>query len=357
MKPLRVLLVDDSPSMRALIAMALSRDSRLEVVGEAGNATEARECIRTLQPDVLTLDIEMPGMSGLDFLGRLMRMRPLPVVMVSSMTSAGSAAAVEALSLGAVDCIGKPYGPLHGGVFAGLADKLVAAASANLLARDYGTPAQTGPMTKPPLPVPERPGGWAGRVLLIGASTGGVDALERVLIRFPADCPPTVIIQHMPESFLVSFTTRLDAAMAPRVVLATEGMALKQGRIILAPGGPYHLHLQPGEVPTCRLVEGPARGGYRPSVDETFESAVFLGSRAGAALLTGMGRDGAEGLLRLRTAGALTWAQDEATSVVWGMPRAAWEGGAAQMLVPLGGIADKMLEFAGSGAEAVGDVA
>ena len=351
-RPVRVLLIDDSRTMRRLITMMLSRDPRLQIVGEAACASDALELIGTAAPDVLTLDVEMPGMSGLDFLQYLMRRRPIPVVMVSSMTSAGSAAAVQAMSLGAIDCVGKPTGPVAGDVFAGLADKLVMAASANLSARTY-VPDPVAARPAPPPPAAH--GDWSGRVLLFGASTGGVDALERVLRRFPGDCPPTVIVQHMPDSFLVSFAARLDAAMEPQVVLARDGMTLVPGQVLLAPGGACHLHLHPGEVPVCRLVEGDRRGGYRPSVDETFESAAFLGHRAVAALLTGMGRDGADGMALLRAAGALTMAQDQPSSVVWGMPRAAWEDGAAQMLLPLDQLADTMLLLAALDPTVAGD--
>lgn len=337
MKTVRVLLIDDSATMRKLIRLALSRDPRLEVVGEASDARQAVERIATLAPDVLTLDVEMPGLSGLDFLQRLMRSRPMPVVMVSSTTRAGSAAAVTALSLGAVDCVGKPEGPGDGRVFPDLAEKLLVAAGANLSAR-LARPGEERNSGNPPACR-----GWNGRVLLIGASTGGVDALERLLRGFPPDCPPTVIVQHMPDNFLASFAGRLDATIAPRVTRATDGAPLLQGCVMLAPGEGRHLHLHPGRVPFCRLQPGDKRNGHRPSVDVAFESALFMAPRVIAALLTGMGRDGAEGLLALRGKGAATLAQDAGSSVIWGMPRAGWENGGAEVLVPIDAMAEAML--------------
>lgn len=339
--PIRVLLVDDSATMRKLIRLALARDPRLEVVGEAADAEQARDRILALNPDVLTLDVEMPGMSGLRFLERLMWLWPMPVVMVSSTTRAGSAAAVEALSLGAVDCVGKPAAAAEGRVFADLADKLVAAAGANLIPR--APAAAPGGGAQGALPAGR---GWNGSVLLVGASTGGVEALERLLRRFPPDCPPTVIVQHMPDSFLASFAARLDAAIAPSVARAADGMALRQGCVVLAPGGGRHLQLQAGPLPVCRLQPGEKRNGHRPSVDVTFESALFMAPQVVGALLTGMGRDGADGLLALRRQGAATLAQDAGSSVIWGMPRAAWENGGAEALVPIDQMAAAMLDRA-----------
>lgn len=345
MRPVRVLLVDDSVTMRKLLRLALCGDPRVEVVGEASDAQQARDRILALNPDVLTLDVEMPGMSGLHFLERLMWLRPMPVVMVSSSTQGGSAAAVAALSLGAVDCVSKPGGTSGGEAFAGLAEKLVMAAGANVATRSSAPacPLPAGAVC----PRPAGVGRTNGRVLMIGASTGGVDALERVLRAFPVDCPPTIIVQHMPDSFLASFASRLDASMAPRVRRAADGTALAEGLVLLAPGGDRHLALDGGRSPVCRLLPGDRRNGHRPSVDVTFESALFMAPQVVAALLTGMGRDGAEGLLALRRRGAATLAQDEESSVIWGMPRAAWENGGAEALLPIDQMAAALLERAG----------
>ncbi|MFD1882460.1 chemotaxis-specific protein-glutamate methyltransferase CheB [Paracoccus pacificus] len=334
----RVLVVDDSATMRRLIRLALSADQRLQVVAEAADADAAEQAIMTARPDVLTLDVEMPGMSGLEFLGRLMRQSPRPVVMVSAETQRGSAAALEALSIGAVDCIGKPAGGLGRQGFAALADLLVAAAGANLRRLAVVPPAVDAP--------PSRAFVWNGRHVLIGSSTGGVDALERLLGGFPVNCPPTVITQHMPAAFLAGFAARLNARIAPRLELATEGAVLRQGCVYLAPGGDHHLMLRQGANPSCTLVQAEKRNGHRPSVDMLFESAAPFGDRCIAALLTGMGRDGATGMLALRNAGARTVAQDRASAVIWGMPRIAAEIGAAQMVLPLDRIAPEILAMA-----------
>ncbi|AXC51274.1 chemotaxis-specific protein-glutamate methyltransferase CheB [Paracoccus suum] len=336
--PVRVLVIDDSSSMRRLIRHVLSLDRRVAVIGEAADAAEAREMIRALSPDVLTLDVEMPGLSGLDLLARLMQLRPMPVVMVSSETRRGSAAAIEALALGAVDCIGKPLGLFDAEAFSGLADVLVAASTANVSGA-RSTPVRRGGET---LGEAYR---WSGRLVLIGASTGGVDAVERVLGTFPVNCPPTVIVQHMPPSFLASFAARLDSRIAPAVSLAVDGAPLRQGHIYLAPGGPHHLTIAGSQSLTCQLLAESKRNGHRPSVDLTLESALPVASSVVAAVLTGMGRDGAGGLRALREAGARTLAQDEASSVVWGMPRAAWEAGGAEELVPLDRIGPRLLDL------------
>ncbi|MFB2531383.1 chemotaxis response regulator protein-glutamate methylesterase [Paracoccus sp. p3-h83] len=341
-QPVRVLVVDDSITIRQLIRLRLAGDPRLVVVGEAADAFDAREKIKLLNPDVITLDVEMPGMSGLDFLERLMRLRPTPVIMVSSETHRGSHAALEALSLGAVDCIGKPINAHSAESFAQLPDLLCMAAQARLR--------QAGP--RPDNPPPPSNFRWNGRVVLIGSSTGGVDALETVLSGFPADCPPTLITQHMPAGFLSSFAARLDQRIAPHLSLATDGARLEQGRVYLAPGGETHLAVLPGSAPSCRLVQSDKRSGHRPSVDVLFASAVPMASRVVAALLTGMGRDGADEMLSLRQAGARCLAQDEASCVVYGMPRAAVENGGAEQVVPLRGIAARILEAAGKGAAA-----
>ena len=328
----RVLIIDDSASIRRLIRARVGDDARLVVVGEAADAYEARDKIKALAPDVLTLDVEMPRMNGLDFLERLMRLRPMPVVMISSETSRGSAAALASLALGAVDCVRKPWPGMPGEAFSGLAELLVAAAGARL--RDPGSRAPITP-----------PGSfrWNGRIVLIGASTGGVEALDTVLSGFPENCPPVLIAQHMPASFLASFANRLDARIPPRLQLATDGRPLLQGHVYLAPGGETHLCLGSGSFPVCRLIEAAKRAGHRPSVDHLFESAVPVASNVVAVILTGMGRDGAAGMRALRSAGATCRAQDKASSTIFGMPKAALENGGAERAVPLCELAGEIL--------------
>ncbi|WP_343078857.1 chemotaxis response regulator protein-glutamate methylesterase [Ostreiculturibacter nitratireducens] len=338
MKKTRVLIIDDSATLRRLIRARLDADCRIEVVGEAADPYEAREKIKALSPDVVTLDVEMPRMNGLEFLARLMRLRPLPVVMISTETHRGSAAAIEALSLGAVECLGKPAPDRPGKFLEDIADVLIGAAGARLHSM----------VRRPPHVVCPGDFEWNGRIVLIGASTGGVEALETVLGGFPENCPPTLITQHMPPGFLASFARRLDQHIAPRVRLASDGAPLLPGKVYLASGGETHLVVAPGYPPCCRLAGGDKRSGHRPSVDVLFESALPLAMRTVAVVLTGMGRDGAEGMATLRRAGARCIAQDESTSVIFGMPRAALELGGAEMAVPLPSITQEILRLTGA---------
>ena len=339
----RVLIVDDSPTMRRLIASVLRSDRGIEVVGEAGDPFEARQAVKALNPDVITLDVEMPGMNGIAFLERLMRLRPTPVVMVSTLTGRGSATAVEALGLGAIDCVGKPVNLAAGEVFPDLVDKVRAAGRvprARLLGRGAGQQVQGGAQDAPRRSA-YRPG---DRIVVLGASTGGVDAIGTILAGFPERCPPTLIVQHMPPGFTRSFAARLSQCCAPRVEEARDGAPIEPGIVYLAPGAEKHLQIAPGTTARCRMVDGPPAGGHRPSVDWLFRSAVPLRDRAVGVILTGMGSDGAAGLREMRAAGAMTIGQDEATSIVYGMPRVARETGAVSSQLPLGVIARRVLD-------------
>jgi two-component system chemotaxis response regulator CheB len=334
---IRVLIVDDSATMRGLIRATLSRDPEIEVVGEAADPLQARQAIKAHNPDVITLDIEMPNMTGLDFLERIMRLRPMPVVMVSTLTTRGAEATLQALELGAVDCVAKPVtaGP---NAFDELASKVKIAAGARVR-----------PLTTP---VPQNGGAVAfkpnGRVVAIGSSTGGVEALITVLSGFPANCPPTVITQHMPASFTRSFAERLDRMTSPHVREAVDGDVLSPGQVYLAPGGATHLEVVGSSILRCRLTPTDLVNGHRPSVDVLFASVAKASKDAAVGvILTGMGRDGAAGLLSMREAGAATLGQNEATCVVYGMPKAAMEQGAVQRQLPLERIAAQVLVEAG----------
>ncbi len=337
----RVLIVDDSPIMQRLIASTLTKDPRIEVVAMASNASEARALIKQIEPDVLTLDVEMPGMSGIEFLRRLQKLRPMPVIMVSTLTSRGTSTALEAMALGAIDCVCKPTGKPGDEGFAGLADKVVAAAGsrrsiqaqANMSSATSGARSKAAAAFKP-----------NDRILLIGASTGGVPALTAVLSRFPENCPPTLIVQHMPHGFTRSFAARLNQHCAPEIREAAHGDVVKVGTVLIAPGGERHLSITGRRHFTCALAEGDPVSGHRPSVDVLFESAESIASRTVGVIMTGMGEDGAVGLKTLRQAGARTLAQDEATSAVYGMPRAAHEMGSAERMLPLEQIANAVLE-------------
>jgi two-component system chemotaxis response regulator CheB len=336
----RVLVVDDSPTMRSMIITLLRSDPEIEVVGEASEPLEARQAIKQLYPDVVTLDIEMPNMNGLEFLEKIMRLRPTPVIMVSTLTQEGAEANLRALELGAFDCVAKPTS-LNSEGFSQLPEKVKAAAKSRRV--------RSGPE---PVARPAASGFVSdGRLLGIGSSTGGVEALITILSQFPAECPPTIISQHMPATFTKSFAERLNRLCAARVAEASDGAALLPGHIYLAPGD-AHLEISRSSTSLCRLSRAERVNGHRPSVDVMFKSMVrSVGGQAVGVILTGMGRDGADGLLELRRAGATTIGQDEASSVVYGMPRVAYEIGAVETQLPLQKIAAKVLQVCSAGAD------
>ena len=337
--PARVLVVDDSPTMRGLITAVLSSDPDVNVIGQAGDAMEARAAIKQLNPDVVTLDIEMPNMNGLEFLEKIMKLRPMPVIMVSTMTHRGAEATLAALEIGAFDCVGKPV-PGDRRPFADLIEKVKAAARSQL---QFQRPTAPVVPTPPPAVADFRVG---RKIVAIGSSTGGVEALINVLQKFPANCPPTVITQHMPPSFTKSFAERLHRICAPAVEEARDGARLEIGKIYLAPGGERHLIVANASAPCCRLIEKEPVNGHRPSVDVLFDSVAELAGRnAVGAILTGMGRDGAAGLLKMRHAGARTLGQNEKTCVVYGMPRVAYELGAVEQQLPLSAIGEEILKM------------
>lgn len=337
MKPVRVLVVDDSATMRALLRHAVAEDPGVEIVGEAADTADARAKIKALDPDVVTLDVEMPGMNGLEFLDKIMRLRPTPVIMVSNLTSPGAAASIAALEIGAFDCLAKPGGAA-GNTFEALPALLRQAAATKPRLASAVRPTGSAKGVRPDL---VRHDDWP-ELIAIGSSTGGVEVLIALLSEFPKDCPPTVIVQHLPSSFTQPFAARLDRACAATVSEARSGDPLERGRIYLAKGG-RHLALAPSPRNVCLLRDGEAVQGHRPSVDVLFRSvASNFEGRATGLILTGMGRDGAEGLLAMRRRGARTLAQDEATSLVYGMPRVAFEIGAAEKQVPLGRMAREL---------------
>lgn len=332
----RVLVVDDSPTMRGLLTVVLDSDPEIQVVGQASTAMEARTAIKALNPDVVTLDIEMPEMNGLDFLEKIMRLRPMPVIMVSTLTHRGAAASLSALELGAFDCVGKPT-PGEPRPFVDLAEKVKAAA------RSHRRHSMSATQITPTAVADYRVG---RKIVAIGSSTGGVEALIAVLQKYPANCPPTVITQHMPPTFTKSFAERLNRLCAPVVEEATDGARLQIGKVYLAPGGDRHLVVSNSSAPSCRLIDRDPVNGHRPSVDVLFTSvSEVAGRNAVGAILTGMGRDGAAGLLKMRQAGARTIGQNEKTCVVYGMPRVAYELGAVEHQLPLMSIGEEILKL------------
>jgi two-component system, chemotaxis family, protein-glutamate methylesterase/glutaminase len=330
---IRVLIIDDSATMRSLLAMRLSGHDDIRVVGMAGDAAQGRAMIKDLEPDVVTLDIEMPGMNGLDFLDKIMTLRPMPVIIVSGLTQDGSDATARALALGAVDCYcktGPSSGLEDGGALAGMVRS-----AAKVRVRRRGPPRQA------PIPALERGAGGQGvRLIAIGSSTGGVEALQVLLGSFPEDCPPAMIVQHVDARFAPAIARTLDAACPARVMLAEPDTPLRRGHVYLAPGDDRHMMVTATRNLYVKLRPGEPVSGHRPSVDALFHSvAQNVGADAVGILLTGMGADGAKGLLAMARAGAHTIAQDEATCTVFGMPRVAISLGAANVVAPLDRIA------------------
>jgi two-component system chemotaxis response regulator CheB len=343
----RVLIVDDSALMRRMLGEYLSSDPQIEVVGAAPDPYFARDMIKKLNPDVLTLDVEMPRMDGLSFLENLMRLRPMPVVMVSSLTERGADATLQALELGAVDFVAKPKIDLAASmadVVAELVVKLKAAAGARVRGLARGAPVAGHAPAMPRL----RTLRTTDKLIAIGASTGGTEAIKAVLERMPADAPAIVITQHIPAAFSGPFAARMDRSSAMAVCEARDGQQIVPGHAYIAPGDRHLVVVRDGARLVCRLSDAPPENHHRPSVDVMFRSVAHCaGANAAGAILTGMGEDGARGLLEMRQAGARTLAQDEATSVVWGMPGSAVRMDAAQIVVALPRIAEELLRALG----------
>lgn len=338
--PVRVLVVDDSAVMRQYLSSLLSEDPEIEVVGTAPDPHVARERIKALNPDVVTLDVEMPRMDGLTFLRKIMTLRPTPVVMVSTLTQAGTDVTLEALEIGAVDFVAKPTADL--------------ASAANDLAIELQTKVKAAARTRvgmrrglsaQPKLRPQRPRGAIEKIVMVGASTGGVEALKTLLMGLPVDCPATLVTQHMPPRFTAAFAERLNRECPMTVSEATHEEPIEPGHVYIAPGA-YHLQLarQKG-TNICVLSDSAPVSGHRPSVDVLFHSAASVaGNMAVGVILTGMGKDGADGLLAMRKAGAVTLGQDEDSSLIYGMPRVAFERGAVMRQYPLTQMADAILD-------------
>ncbi|MEZ5457039.1 MAG: chemotaxis response regulator protein-glutamate methylesterase [Lysobacteraceae bacterium] len=343
---IKVLIVDDSALVRQVLTSVLSQDPALQVVGAAPDPFVARDMIKALNPDVLTLDVEMPRMDGLTFLENLMRLRPMPVVMVSSLTEAGAEVTLDALSLGAIDFVTKPKLQVAKGLedyATELAAKVKAAARAHPRPRP-ATPAQAASIAKPRGAAAFR---TTDRLIAIGASAGGTEAIRVVLEMMPPDAPGIVITQHIPAEFSRAFAQRMNRCSPMAVCEAEDGQQIVTGHAFIAPGG-RHLRVErSGARWICRLGDDAPVSRHKPSVDVLFRSvAEAAGRNAVAAMLTGMGDDGAKGMLELHQTGCPTIAQDEATCVVWGMPGAAVKIGAVDEILPLNKIAGRLLELA-----------
>jgi two-component system chemotaxis response regulator CheB len=343
-KKIRVVVVDDSALVRSLLSEIINRQPDMECVGTANDPLVAREMIRELNPDVITLDIEMPKMDGIEFLGRLMRLRPMPVVMISTLTERGAEVTMRALELGAVDFVSKPRLGLVDGIrdLSGqIVDKVRIAASAHIRRTLAPAPTASAPAASSPSLI--------GRVsteklICIGASTGGTEAIKELLVRMPADAPGIVITQHMPPGFTTSFAARLDGLCQITVREAVHGQRILPGHAYIAPGGKQFRIDRSGANYVCVVEDGEPVNRHRPSVEVLFLSAAkHVGRNAYGIMLTGMGNDGARAMKEMRDAGSYNYVQDEASCVVFGMPREAILHGAADEVLPLQAIAPALL--------------
>lgn len=341
-RPVRVLIVDDSAMVRQVLTHELEGHELIEVVGAAPDPYVARDMIVHLRPDVVTLDIEMPRMDGITFLRKLMRYHPLPVIILSSLSPQGGEVALEAMEAGAVEVLCKPSSAYSiGDLSVQLVDKILAAARVRVekrvetSPRDHAAPRRLS-MTR-----------TTHKVIAIGSSTGGTEALQRVLMPLPPNAPAIVITQHMPEHFTRSFANRLNELCAIEVKEAEDGDSIRAGRALIAPGNRHLLVRRSGAVYTAQVKDGPLVSRHRPSVDVLFKSAArFAGANAVGVILTGMGRDGTEGMKEMHGQGAKTIAQDEASCVVFGMPKEAIAAGAVDYVLPLDAIPERMLLLA-----------
>ncbi len=346
MSKIGVVIVDDSALIRNMLTDILSSDPAIQVLGSAADPYQARDLIKETNPDVITLDVEMPRMDGLTFLDKIMRLRPTPVIMISSLTQKGADATLRALEMGALDYVGKPQIGLQSGIeeLAGeIISKVKSASRANL----------STITRKPPGSIPNHSSinyQTTEKIIAIGASTGGVEAISYILSEMPADCPAIAIAQHMPKNFTSSFAKRLDDQVLPSVTEAKHNARLLPGHVYIAPGDLHLVIAKSGADYICKLEDGPLVSGHKPSVDQMFYSvAKTVGSNAIGVILTGMGKDGADGLLEMRNAGAKTLGQDEASSTIYGMPGVANDIGAVEKQISLSKMATSILKACGEG--------
>ena len=344
----RVVVVDDSALVRSLLTEIINRQSDMECVGSASDPFAAREMIRNLNPDVITLDVEMPRMDGIDFLSKLMRLRPMPVVMVSTLTERGAEVTLKALELGAIDFVAKPKIGVADGLKQ-LADEItekVRTASKARVSKPAALASTAAGAAAPARPVPQSIGRLSTeKLVFIGASTGGTEATKELLMSLPPDSPGVVITQHMPPGFTKSYASRLDGLCKIRVKEAVDGERILPGHAYIAPGG-FHLSVErSGANYIARVSDGEPVNRHKPSVEVLFESAArVVGQNAMGIMLTGMGADGAKAMRTMRDAGSYNVCQDEATCVVFGMPREAIAAGAAHEVLPLGKIAQHLID-------------
>ncbi|MBY0572420.1 MAG: chemotaxis response regulator protein-glutamate methylesterase [Undibacterium sp.] len=344
---IKVLIIDDSALIRSILTEIIRAQDDMELVGAAPDPLVARELIKQTNPDVLTLDVEMPKMDGLDFLEKLMRLRPMPVIMISSLTERGSEITMRALELGAVDFVTKPKLSIQSGMteYAQvIVDKIRGASKAKV--RSKSLAGATGTASTTVLPSVRNPLTSSEKLIIVGASTGGTEAIKSFLCQMPSDCPGILIAQHMPEGFTKSFANRLDGLCKISVSEAQGGERILPGHAYIAPGHSHLLLVRSGANYMTQIEQSPPVNRHRPSVDVLFRSAAkSAGKNAVGVILTGMGKDGAEGMLEMKNAGAYNFAQDEASCVVFGMPREAIAIGAVDEVVALPDMTKKVLAY------------
>ncbi len=350
-RKIRVIVVDDSALVRSLLSEIINRQRDMECIGTANDPLVAREMIRELNPDVITLDVEMPRMDGIDFLGRLMRLRPMPVVMISTLTERGAEVTMKALELGAVDFVAKPRVGLASGLnelATQIVDKIRVAAVAQVrrtLAREAAPSSSACSSADPAAPASALLGRLSTEKLIcIGASTGGTEAIKELLVHMPADAPAIVITQHMPAGFTTSFAARLNTLCQITVKEAVNGERILPGHAYIAPGGQQFHVARSGANYVAVVDDGPPVNRHKPSVEVLFKSAAaVVGRNAFGVMLTGMGNDGAAAMREMKDAGSYNYVQNEATCIVFGMPREAIAHGAADEVLPLGQIAPALI--------------
>jgi len=355
MDKIRVLIVDDSSVIRSIIREALSHSNHIEVVGEAEDPLIARDLIKKLNPDVLTLDVEMPKMDGITFLMNLMRLRPMPVIMLSTLTTKGADITLQALEIGALDFIAKPtvqeLMATQDSFKEVLIEKITQAVKvdqknfkiSNTLENNKASNKATNDIDNI---LPFTGGKRANHLIAIGASTGGTEAIKKLLVRLPSNSPAIVITQHIPKTFSLRFAQRLNDMCKVEVHEASHGQKIKEGHVYIAPGDKHLEVVHKSGSLFCTLTDGPEVNRHKPAVDVLFDSLTNLADNVQAVLLTGMGKDGAEGMLRLKEHGAKTIIQDKNSSLIWGMPGKAHDISAHTVDLPLGEIAKELLDYA-----------
>ena len=343
MPKIKVLIVDDSALIRQMLTQIFNSAEDIEVVGTAGDPLIARDKIKALNPDVLTLDVEMPRMDGLTFLRNLMRLRPMPVVMISTLTAKGAEVTLDALSLGAVDFVAKPKADVASSL-QDYADELIS--KVRMAAKASVKALETKPPASQAIQVAKKHFRTTDRIIAVGSSTGGTEALKEVVKQMPKNAPAMVVTQHLPVAFSLSFARHVNDASEMNACIAQDGQLILPGNIYIAPGDRHLKVARDGARYICRLDDGPTVNRHKPSVEVLFRSmAENVGKNAIGVMLTGMGSDGARAMLEMKEAGAINIVQDQASSIVWGMPGEAYKLGAAHHMLPLTQIASQIIDL------------